>query len=92
MVRLFPRTDERRYLRGIHKRSPPAFQSHQSGDVLSTKKHVPAVLKSYVAVVDEGIARRLERYFKTGSGKAFAKKRFLNPTDFNDAQMIVAER
>ena len=68
------------------------FNSHQSGDVRSTKKHIPAVLKSYAAVVDEGIARRPERYFKTGSGKAFAKKRFLNPTDFNDAQMLVAGR
>jgi putative endonuclease len=51
--------------------------SHQQGHVVSTSKYLPAVLRSYVAVADEVTARRLERYFKSGSGKAFAKKRFL---------------
>jgi hypothetical protein len=40
---------------------------------------VPVLLKSYVAVPTESIARQLEAYFKSGSGKAFAKKRFLKP-------------
>ncbi len=53
------------------------FNSHQSGQVVSTREYLPAVLKSYVAVSDETTARKLERYFKSGSGKAFAKKRFL---------------
>ncbi len=53
------------------------FHSHRNGLVTSTKAHVPAVLKSYVAVASEEKARQLERYFKSGSGKAFAKKRFL---------------
>jgi putative endonuclease len=51
--------------------------SHQQGHVVSTRKSLPAVLSSYVAVGDEATARSLERYFKSGSGKAFAKKRFL---------------
>ena len=51
--------------------------SHRSGRVLSTKRLLPAKLKSYVAVENEPIARSMERYFKSGSGKAFAKKRFL---------------
>jgi putative endonuclease len=55
------------------------FQSHQRGQVSSTKLYLPAVLKSYVAVQDGTHARRLERYFKSGSGKAFAKKRLLRP-------------
>jgi len=60
------------------------FASHQKGDVVSTSKHLPATLKSYVAVANEELARKLERYFKSGSGKAFAKKRFLNvPGDAN---------
>lgn len=50
--------------------------SHQSGQVRSTKAHLPAALKSYIAVPTETNARELERYFKSGSGKAFAKKRF----------------
>jgi putative endonuclease len=53
------------------------FASHQSGRVVSARKHLPAVLKSYVAVANEELARKLERYFKSGSGKAFARKRFL---------------
>lgn len=53
------------------------FKSHENGQVTSTKAHVPVVLKSYVAVDSERQARELETYFKSGSGKAFAKKRFL---------------
>ncbi len=52
--------------------------SNQAGQVTSTKQHLPAVLRSYVAVESEALARTLERYFKSGSGKAFAKKRFLS--------------
>jgi putative endonuclease len=40
------------------------------------RAHLPLILKAYVAVETEPIARALERYFKTGSGKAVAKKRF----------------
>jgi putative endonuclease len=54
------------------------YAPHQNGHVASTKKYLPAVLLSYVAVQDEVTARRLELYFKSGSGKAFAKKRFFN--------------
>jgi putative endonuclease len=54
--------------------------SHQQGDVASTCKYQPAILRSYVAVADEATARNLERYFKSGSGKAFAEKRFLQKT------------
>jgi putative endonuclease len=52
------------------------FTSHQNGYVVCTREHLPAV-RSYVAVADEATARSLERYFKSGSGKAFAKKRLL---------------
>ncbi len=48
---------------------------HERGQVTSTKAHLPVTLKSYVAVQSEGTARQLERYFKSGSGKAFANKR-----------------
>lgn len=51
--------------------------SHQQGHVKSTKPHLPTILQCYVAVRTERQARNLERYFKTGSGKAFANKRFL---------------
>jgi predicted GIY-YIG superfamily endonuclease len=52
------------------------FASHQAGRVISTKKYLPVTLKSYVAVEGEALARELEQYFKSGSGKAIAMKRF----------------
>jgi len=55
-------------------------ESHRAGQVISTKAHLPLVLKSYIAVETEAVARSLERYFKSGSGKAFANKRFLTAT------------
>jgi len=51
--------------------------SHQQGQVISTRGNLPAVLRSYVAVASEPQSRRLEHYFKSGSGKAFAMKRLL---------------
>jgi predicted GIY-YIG superfamily endonuclease len=54
------------------------LKSHQDGHVQSTKLYLPLTLKSYVAVETEVIARSLERYFKSGSGKAVAKKRFFS--------------
>jgi len=50
--------------------------SHANGRVVSTRAHLPCDLRTYVAVGDEQTARALERYFKSGSGKAFANKRF----------------
>jgi putative endonuclease len=54
------------------------FASHSRGQVQATRAYLPATLRSYVAVPTETHARRLEIYFKSGSGKAFAKKRFLD--------------
>jgi putative endonuclease len=53
------------------------FDSHQKGTVASTRTNLPAILRSYAAESDETNARRLEKYFKSGTGKAFARKRFL---------------
>lgn len=51
------------------------FYSHARGEVAATKTHLPIALKSYVAVRTAKIARDLERYLKSGSGKAFARRR-----------------
>jgi putative endonuclease len=50
---------------------------HNSGLVVSTKAYRPLQIVAYVAVQTEEKARKLERYFKTGSGKAILKKRIL---------------
>jgi putative endonuclease len=47
---------------------------HNSGDVTHTAKHRPWRLKTYIAFSDEGRATAFERYLKSGSGRAFAKK------------------
>jgi len=52
-------------------------KSHHNGQVISTRMYRPISLQSYVAVQNENSARRLEQYFKSGSGRAFARKRLL---------------
>ena len=53
------------------------FASHQKAQVISTRRHLPVQLKSYVAVETESHARELELYFKSGSGKAIALRRLV---------------
>lgn len=50
---------------------------HNERLVLSTKHYAPFEIEAYVAVKTEKRARELEKYFKTGSGKAVLKKRIL---------------
>jgi predicted GIY-YIG superfamily endonuclease len=52
-------------------------REHNAGLVQSTKAYRPLVLVAYVAVASERKARELEKYFKTGSGKAVLKKRII---------------
>lgn len=53
------------------------FKAHNDGKVPATASLLPAKLKSYVAVETKEKAMTLEKYFKSGSGKAVAIKRFL---------------
>ena len=53
------------------------FAEHNSGLVQSTKAFRPFKIDAYIAVSTEIKARELEKYFKTGSGKAILKKRIL---------------
>jgi predicted GIY-YIG superfamily endonuclease len=53
------------------------IQEHNNGLVQSTKAYRPFVIEAYIAVQTEVRARALEKYFKTGSGKAVLKKRIL---------------
>ena len=50
---------------------------HNEGIVQSTKAFRPFEVVAYVTVMSESRARSLERYFKTGSGKAVLRKRIL---------------
>ncbi len=53
------------------------LNEHNQGLNKSTKPYRPFDLDAYVAVKSEKIAKELEKYFKTGSGIAFARKRIL---------------
>jgi predicted GIY-YIG superfamily endonuclease len=53
------------------------LDEHNAGLVQSTKAYRPLAIVAYIAVQGEQKARELERYFKTGSGKAILKKRIL---------------
>jgi len=48
---------------------------HNAGEVPHTSKYRPWRLKTYVAFSDEKQAIVFEKYLKSGSGRAFAKKR-----------------
>jgi hypothetical protein len=43
----------------------------------STRSHIPFEIDAYIAVQTERRAKELEKYFKTGSGIAFSRKRIL---------------
>ena len=50
---------------------------HNSALVDSTKHRTPLKLEAYVAVRDQSKAVELEKYFKTGSGRAVLGRRIL---------------
>ena len=52
------------------------IMQHRKGETKSLKNK-KFILESYIAVKTEKKARELERYLKTGSGRAIIKKRIL---------------
>ena len=49
--------------------------AHSQGRSPHTSKHKPWELVTYLAFSAEAKAKSFERYLKTGSGRAFARKR-----------------
>ncbi|HET6528747.1 MAG TPA: GIY-YIG nuclease family protein [Balneolaceae bacterium] len=62
---------------GFSNRLKERLQEHNSEKNQSTKAYAPFALKTFVAVDSREKARELEKYFKTGSGIAWMKKRLL---------------
>ena len=52
------------------------LESHNEGASKHTSKYKPWRLVAYFAFADERKARAFEHYLKSGSGAAFANKRF----------------
>ncbi len=66
---------EQKYI-GITADLKKRFNDHNSGHSKHTAKYAPWVLVTYHAFDDKYKAFEFEKYLKTGSGKAFANKRF----------------
>lgn len=50
------------------------FAQHNAGKSIHTNKFKPWNLIAYVALPDKLVAETFDRYLKTGSGRAFAKR------------------
>lgn len=66
---------EQKYI-GITEDLKKRHREHNSGQSKHTTKSLPWELVTYHAFQDKYKAYEFERYLKTGSGKAFASKRF----------------
>jgi putative endonuclease len=64
----------KRYI-GLTSSIERRLAEHNSGKSLHTSKFVPWRLKTFVAFSSEDKAEAFERYLKSGSGHAFARKR-----------------
>jgi len=69
-------SDPNRYYEGITADVNSRFKEHDSGEVFHTSKFKPWKIKNYFAFEDHAKAYAFERYLKSGSGRAFAKKHF----------------
>jgi putative endonuclease len=64
-----------RYYVGITADLHARLKKHNAKEVPHTSKYAPWALKTYVAFHDEKQAFAFEKYLKSASGRAFAKKR-----------------
>ena len=51
------------------------LKKHNAGEVSHTSKYAPWRMNTYIAFFDEQQAYAFEKYLKSPSGRAFAKKR-----------------
>lgn len=55
------------------------LDEHNAGKSIHTSKYRPWRLVTYIAFADRSQAEAFERYLKSGSGHAFARKRLWSP-------------
>ncbi len=60
---------------GITEDLKKRIETHNSGGSIHTAKYKPWELIVYIGFKNEANARLFEKYLKSGSGRAFAKKR-----------------
>jgi predicted GIY-YIG superfamily endonuclease len=64
-----------RYYVGVTEDLRARLKKHNAGEVPHTSKFVPWAIKTYIAFSSDTQAVAFERYLKSASGRAFAKKR-----------------
>ncbi len=52
------------------------IKRHKNGQIPATANRLPITIDFYLAIDDKYKAFRLEKYLKTGSGRAFIKRHF----------------
>jgi putative endonuclease len=65
-----------RFYIGVTKDLKARRREHNAGEVFHTAKFKPWVVKNYFAFEDHKKAYAFERYLKSGSGRAFARRHF----------------
>ena len=68
-------SEPEKYYTGQTTNLKQRLTDHNAAKVLHTSKFVPWELKTYIAFSDEEQALAFEKYLKTASGRALAKKR-----------------
>jgi putative endonuclease len=74
-VHILQSQDRQHFYVGITDELRDRLQKHNAGDVPHTSKFLPWNLKTYVAFSDRAQAAAFEKYLKSASGRAFARKR-----------------
>lgn len=68
--------DSERFYQGVTGDLKSRIKEHNAGEVFHTSKYKPWIIKNYFAFNDRKKAYAFEKYLKTGSGRAFAKRHF----------------
>ena len=68
-------SNPKHYYTGLTENLDSRLKSHNSGQVPHTSKYKPWRIKTAIAFIDHKKALDFEKYLKSPSGRAFAKKR-----------------
>lgn len=68
-------SDPDRHYVGVTADLKARLERHNAGAVSHTSKYLPWQLKTYLAFDDQTKALAFEKYLKSASGRAFARKR-----------------
>lgn len=64
------------YYTGFTTKLDERVSKHNNGEVPHTSKYKPWFVKNFIAFTDKDKALAFEKYLKSHSGRAFAKKHF----------------